>query len=258
MDYRKGLKSYEQKKYSEAYKSFLESARRGNDGAQTDLGYMYETGLGISKNIDEAMYWYHEAAIKGNSRAKSNYAYLLEKHEKYNEAFTWLDEAANEGYIPAKLRLGCLYIMGKGIKKNNKKGYELIREAAENDSPGAQHLLGTYYQYGLDFPNEAGLKVDLKEAEKWYSMAKDKDYTLSKSALAYLWAEKGINLNEAKIFAEDAVYKHPQEGYCMDVLGWVLFKQCNYSEAVIQLEKATQLSPKRILIKKHLAETYLM
>jgi tetratricopeptide (TPR) repeat protein len=258
LGYREASKLYGQKRYSEAYKKFLEVARRGNAEAQTDLGYMYETGLGISKNIDEAMYWYHEAAIRGNSRAKSNYAYLLEKQEKYSQAFTWLDEAANEGYTPAKLRLGCLYIMGKGINKNNKKGYELIREAAEKDSPGAQHLLGTYYQYGMDFPNEDGIKVDLKEAEKWYSMAKDKGYTLSKSALAYLWAEKGTNLIEAKTFAEEAAIKHPQEGYCIDVLGWVLFKQCNYTEAVIQLEKASQLSPELIRIKNHLAETYLI
>ena len=214
-------------------------------------------GLGTRKNIDEALYWYHEAAIRGSSRAKSNYACLLEKQDKYYEAFTWLEEAAREGYVQAKLRLGCLYIMGKGVDKNIKKGYEIIREAAEGGSPGAQHLMGVYNQFGLNIPDGSGVKINLEEAEKWYNKAIKQNYILSKSALALLWAEKGINLDEAKNIAEEAVRKYPQVGSCSDALGWVLFKQGNYKEAVIQLEKASSLSLKDPIVLDHLAETYL-
>jgi uncharacterized protein len=48
-------------------------ASRGNTRAQTELGFAYETGVGVPQNFDLAAQWYWRAANRGNPMAQ----YLL-------------------------------------------------------------------------------------------------------------------------------------------------------------------------------------
>jgi pentatricopeptide repeat protein len=48
----------------------------------------------------------------------------------------------------------------------------------------------------------------------------------------------------------------PDMGYITDSAGWVYFKLGDYKRAVIELEKASQLTPEDPTITEHLADSY--
>ena len=52
--------------YSEAFKWFLKASQKGNESAQIMLGNMYALGEGVTKNIDEGLYWVKKAAETGD------------------------------------------------------------------------------------------------------------------------------------------------------------------------------------------------
>jgi len=60
--------------------------------------------------------------------------------------------------------------------------------------------------------------------------------------LGYMWAERGVNLAEAEEFIRRAVDREPDNPAYLDSLGWVLFQQGRYHEALVPLERAAQLS----------------
>lgn len=53
----------------------MKSAEQEFTRAQVNLGWCYETGDGLAKNLDKAAEWYSKAANLGNGEAK----YLLDK-----------------------------------------------------------------------------------------------------------------------------------------------------------------------------------
>ncbi|HEX4923027.1 MAG TPA: tetratricopeptide repeat protein [Bdellovibrionales bacterium] len=74
--------------------------------------------------------------------------------------------------------------------------------------------------------------------------------------LAYTYAEMGESLNEAEELARRAVDLKPDDAYIQDTLGWVLFKQGRYSEAIKTLELAYKIKSDEAIIAEHLGDAY--
>jgi TPR repeat protein len=74
-----------------------------------NLGYVYEKGIGVTRNYTEAARWYRKAADAGNARGMSNLGYMHEKGlgvtKNYTEAVRWYRKAANAGNKYAIKRL---------------------------------------------------------------------------------------------------------------------------------------------------------
>ena len=47
------------------YQKNIDKARAGDATAQVDVGYAYETGDGVAKDLGKALYYYREALAKG-------------------------------------------------------------------------------------------------------------------------------------------------------------------------------------------------
>ena len=73
------------------------AASQGNAEAQFELGCIYDKGLGVTRNYEEAIKWYREAAKRGNARAKNNLGYIYQDMHNYEEAIKWYREAAEQG-----------------------------------------------------------------------------------------------------------------------------------------------------------------
>ena len=73
-------------------------AARGNARAQTQLGYMYQHGLGVPQDHALAAVWYHRAAEQGEPRAQHLLGLLYDKGFgvplDFIEAYRWLNLAA--------------------------------------------------------------------------------------------------------------------------------------------------------------------
>lgn len=75
--------------------------------------------------------------------------------------------------------------------------------------------------------------------------------------IAYTFAEEGKNLIEAEAFARQAASLEPRDGYVLDTLGWVLFKQGKINEAIKYLETAHKIAPDVPIISEHLGDVYV-
>ena len=74
--------------------------------------------------------------------------------------------------------------------------------------------------------------------------------------LGYSLVEMNLKLDEAKAMIVKAASERPNDGYIVDSLGWVLFKQDSFEQAVDELEKAVSLEPHDPVINDHLGDAY--
>ena len=73
-DYIEGMSYYHDQKYTKAYPIIKSEAENGNKAAQYRLAEMYENGLGVTKNSEEAMRWY--------KRSSSQFSYIERDREE--------------------------------------------------------------------------------------------------------------------------------------------------------------------------------
>ncbi|RMG14227.1 MAG: tetratricopeptide repeat protein [Deltaproteobacteria bacterium] len=72
--------------------------------------------------------------------------------------------------------------------------------------------------------------------------------------VGYRYAEQGIRLGEAERLVRRALAVEPDNGYIVDSLGWVLFRQGRLAEALETLERAARLLPEHPVVLGHLGE----
>ncbi|MCK4618548.1 MAG: tetratricopeptide repeat protein [Desulfobacterales bacterium] len=75
--------------------------------------------------------------------------------------------------------------------------------------------------------------------------------------VGYIYAELGINLDEAERFIKEALKHMPDDGYITDSLGWVYYRKGRYKDALKLLKKAVDLAPDDPVILEHLGDVYL-
>ncbi len=84
-------------------------AEKGNAKAQCDLGYMYNVGIRVEQNYEEAVKWYRKAAEQGNADAQFNLGVMYDNgtgvEQDTDEAIRWFRKAARKGVEDAAIRL---------------------------------------------------------------------------------------------------------------------------------------------------------
>jgi len=106
--------------------------------------------------------------------------------------------------------------------------------------------------------------VALERAGEWPRAEKDFLESLKLSPdqpsvlnyLGYSWVDRGENMAKAKGLIERAVELKPNDGYIVDSLGWVLYREGEYQRAVKDLERAVELRPDDPVINDHLGDAY--
>ncbi|MCB0356477.1 MAG: tetratricopeptide repeat protein [Bdellovibrionales bacterium] len=84
----------------------------------------------------------------------------------------------------------------------------------------------------------------------------DEQHVQALNYLAYTYADLGKNLQEAETLAFKALGANPDDGYILDTVGWVLFKQGRYEEAIKYLEAAYNNVNTESIIAEHLGDAY--
>jgi tetratricopeptide (TPR) repeat protein len=80
---------------------------------------------------------------------------------------------------------------------------------------------------------------------------------LAANYLGYMWAERGINLDQAENLILTALKEEPDNGAFLDSYGWVLFQKDRYEEALPPLLRSAELINDDYVVYYHLGETYL-
>ncbi|ORX47900.1 hypothetical protein BCR36DRAFT_584597 [Piromyces finnis] len=154
--------------YQDAFTWLLKASRKKHPEADTALGLLYYYGLGIPRNINEALSHFQYAADLGNANAQYLYCECLdyvfkekkfvmpksitdeEKSIHYDKLFHYCSMAATQGNSRAQFLLGKLYLDGSlefvnndtsTYKFNSSIGLQWIRLSAENGYKKAKEFL---------------------------------------------------------------------------------------------------------------------
>jgi tetratricopeptide (TPR) repeat protein len=94
------------------------------------------------------------------------------------------------------------------------------------------------------------------EAEKTFQklLQERPNDSATQNYLGYMWAEKGIRLEEALDLLEKAVAREPRNGAYLDSLGWVYFRMGRLEKAQTYLAEAKQREPDDPTIEEHLGD----
>jgi tetratricopeptide (TPR) repeat protein len=121
------------------------------------------------------------------------------------------------------------------------------------NKPEQKHW-GVYYYRGIvreRLKNWPGAETDLRRA---LQLSPEEASVLN--YLGYSMIDMNINLDEAIGMVKKAVAAKPNDGYIVDSLGWAHFQLRDYSEAIVQLERAVDLRAGDPIISEHLGDAY--
>ena len=135
-----------------ALKLSMPLAVNRHSGAQGNIAWLYESGLGVPKDYKESVKWYRLSAEQGNAGSQNNLAGMYRNGkgvaEDYKEAVKFYTLAANQGYVHAQYNLDLLYEYGEGVHFNSYEAHKWFRLAADQGDASSQLELGMIYQSG--------------------------------------------------------------------------------------------------------------
>jgi hypothetical protein len=156
------------------------AAENGSASAIAQIGYCYEYGIGVEKDLSEAASHYAEAASKGVWRASFSLGTLYEHGEgvaqDFDAARKCYEFAAEHGESSAFFNLGRFFQFGMGVAPDFAQALKLYLKAAELGHAQCQLLVGQALllgQEGTPVDEAAGFAWMLRAAEKGMVEAQD-------------------------------------------------------------------------------------
>jgi tetratricopeptide (TPR) repeat protein len=218
-----------------------------SDRARFYLAAIYEQTKQDTKAVSE----YQKVPAESNYYSDSvvHAVYILKNNKKFDEAEDFAKTA-----IEKKADEPTFYSLYASLLNDNKKSAQAaeVLESANSKFPKNTQVLffmGTVYDTLGDKTKVINAMKTVLENEPMHVQALN--------YLAYTFAELGKNLDEAEEFARKAAGLEPKDGYILDTLGWVLFKQGKIDDAVKYLEAAHKMAPQVSIISEHLGDVYV-
>lgn len=123
--YDDGMLAYTAGQYDQAIASWKALAEEGHPRAQFNLAYMYEFGIAVPTNSEEAVKWYRRSAEQGYARAQNFLGWMYEMGkgvtQDRTEALKWLRKAADQGSDDA---LADYRLVAKRAQRNQELSYK--------------------------------------------------------------------------------------------------------------------------------------
>ncbi len=202
---------------TEAVRWYRMAAQEGYVPAQVGLADRYFFGRGIAKDLEEAARWYRMAAQEGDVEAlrwlrrtadgdgPGQLEAAVNLGGMYStglggvvqdeaEAIRWYHRAAEQGYLPAQLRMGEMYAAGRGTRQDVVEALVWYRRAAEQGDANAQYNLGVAYETGR------GVTQDAAEAVRWFRPAAEQGSASAQFALGDMYT-RGVGIVQDNVTA---------------------------------------------------------
>ena len=146
----------------------LESrAKRGDAQAQYDLGLSCLQGMGVEKNMEQAILWISRSAEQGYAPAQCQWGFMLYQGQRFAEAAQFYRKSADQGYGEGLYNLAVCYERGHGVRQDQELAANYYLKAAQKGVSQAMYNLAQFYLRGV------GVKKDRQEAEKWLVLASE-------------------------------------------------------------------------------------
>lgn len=135
-----------ERNYRRAFPLLLQAANAGYEHSQNLVGYCYNEGIGVKRNLKLALFWFQAAAEEGRHKeALFNLALAYEKGQgtavNLRKALSYYLQAAKLGDAQAQCNLGVAYLQGLGTRPDRKKAIFWMRKAAKKGDAIAKRNL---------------------------------------------------------------------------------------------------------------------
>lgn len=214
----------------------------------------YLAGLGKEKiqKPSEALPFYRKVEVGSDFYPHARYrsVNIYRSQKKYqkalNEAYAALDSDDNRS---ADFYLVIAHIyedMGKVPR-----GVAILKKGVTRYDKSAS----LHFNLGVLYEKQGNVDGCIAQMKKVIQL--DDKHSAAYNYLGYLYAENGRNLAEAEKLVSKALELKPNDGYYLDSLGWVYYKQNRLDMALKTLLKANELIPKEGVILEHIGDVYL-
>lgn len=204
---------------------------------------MQTEAISVYDNIPKTSVAYYTAQIK----KAANYSYV----QNYKAAELLLksialDHPTTQVYMD----------LGDNLRLQNKNdeaiGY--YKKAIKSVPTITNNYWILFYSLGVSYE----LNGDWEKAEQNFRTAVElsQNHYLVLNYLGYCWLKQGKNVNEAFTMIADAYNQAPLDGNIADSMGWAFYKLGLYDEAILYLERASELEPASAVIYDHLGDAY--
>jgi SH3-like domain-containing protein len=165
--YNQALDAYNNEDYKTALPIWRRLAAEGSADAQYALGVAYFKGEGVSRDLNDSMKWFEQAANSGNVQAMFNLGAAYWEgngtRQSYSEAVEWWKKSAAADQSAAQYNLGLAYYLGKGAEQDLDQALQWIRQSAKNGHSGAQEVLSVIEKEKAQIPTP---EIETSHAEE--------------------------------------------------------------------------------------------
>ncbi len=131
--------------YQEELDKWMLQAYEGDREAQFKVGVLFTNDQFQSADMEQAVYWYKQAARQGHALAQYNlgHQYLTGTGVKRSEpeAMKWWLKAAEQDHPLAQFNLGRAYYLGIGLDQDHDQSRLWFKRAAKNNEPKSIDIL---------------------------------------------------------------------------------------------------------------------
>lgn len=133
---------FETGQYEKCFQGHLPLAEKGYPLAECQIGYFYLDGLGVEKDLTQALYWTERAARHGDRDGQYNLAWFYEEgigvSPDPDKARRWYHQAMAQGHDLALRKCAAMYKDGKWAR-------QLIALQHADGKWGTFHSLSQFY-----------------------------------------------------------------------------------------------------------------
>lgn len=218
----------------------------------------------------------------GDDKAAYYLASAFEKKELYDEALRYFSSIPSSSWYFSNAQIHRAFILD--ARGQHSEAQHIVRTALSmrKDDPDLLRFLASLYEKSGNYSEAIqalkkalSLKPDDDELLFYMGVLYEKaslfdesiavmqkilehnpDHADALNFIGYSWADKGIYLDKAERLIKKALKLKPNDGYIVDSLGWVYFKQNKLRKAISELEKAFELVPNDSTIAEHLGDVY--
>lgn len=155
--------------------------------------------------------------------------------------------------LTARAYLGLLYSRA-GRYPEAVEQYERVEAVAQAGGKGQKLQPQFYFWYGSACERAGRAEEAERLLARCLEMEPDSPEALN--YLAYMWAEKGVNLDQALKYVTRALELIPGEAAFLDTLGWIHYRKGRYAEALKYLRMAVRAMPEDPVIHTHLGDAW--
>lgn len=238
--------------YPAALSAFEEEARLGGDNQARGLMQQSETWQ-QRHDYKQALAVATTAVqqLPGNLGLRLTYATLLADNGKTDDSLKQI-----RTLLTGDARDRQIYLLMGQINERARRWQAADADARKAESLAANNKEKAEAEFLFGANQERQKNYAAAENHFKQALRLDPGNAMALNYLGYMLADRGIRLQEALGYIQQAVQLESNNGAYLDSLGWVYFKMDRMPEAMQNLQRAATLKQDDPVVMDHLAEVY--